>query len=293
MTEPGDDGDIPAFWQALGLPGLVDVHTHFLPEPMQRKVWEYFDRASENYGMCWPITYRLPEDERIETLRSFGVRAFPSLPYPHKAGMAPWLNAEAGALADRVPEMLRSATFHPEPTAELYVREALDDGVRVFKVHVQIGDFDPREPLLEPVWGLLASAGIPIVVHCGSGPLVGNHTGPEPIRRLLERHPTLTLIIAHAGMPEYVEFAQLAAAYENVYLDTTMVATDFTEQAMPLPADIGPRYRDLGDKILLGTDFPSIPYPYSHQLAALARRDLGDDWLRAVLHDNAARLFKL
>ena len=25
-----------AFWQRLGLPGLLDIHTHFLPEPVQR-----------------------------------------------------------------------------------------------------------------------------------------------------------------------------------------------------------------------------------------------------------------
>ena len=24
-----------AFWQRLGLPGLLDVHTHFLPPPVQ------------------------------------------------------------------------------------------------------------------------------------------------------------------------------------------------------------------------------------------------------------------
>ena len=43
--------------------------------------------------------------------------------------------------------------------------------------------------------------------------------------------------------------------------------------------------------MLLGSDFPNIPYPYAHQLEALERLDLGDDWLRAVCWDNAVRLF--
>ena len=47
------------------------------------------------------------------------------------------------------------------------------------------------------------------------------------------------------------------------------------------------------DRILLGSDFPNIPYPYLHQLQALARLELGPDWLRAVCHDNAARLLGL
>ncbi len=35
--------------------------------------------------------------------------------------------------------------------------------------------------------------------------------------------------------------------------------------------------------MLLGSDFPNIPYAYEHQLDALERLELGDDWLRAVL----------
>ena len=52
-----------------------------------------------------------------------------------------------------------------------------------------------------------------------------------------------------------------------------------------------PRLADLGHKILLGTDFPTIPYPYAHQLESLARLELGDGWLRAVCWENGAALF--
>ena len=33
--------------------------------------------------------------------------------------------------------------------------------------------------------------GRPVVIHCGSGPAPGTHTGPRPIRALLRRHPRL------------------------------------------------------------------------------------------------------
>jgi predicted TIM-barrel fold metal-dependent hydrolase len=49
----------------------------------------------------------------------------------------------------------------------------------------------------------------------------------------------------------------------------------------------------MADRILLGSDFPNIPYRYLDQLDALARLDLGTPWLRAVCHDNAARLLGL
>jgi predicted TIM-barrel fold metal-dependent hydrolase len=110
---------------------------------------------------------------------------------------------------------------------------------------------------------------------------------------LLRRHPKLTVIVAHMGLPEYVDFLDLAERYERVHLDTTMAFTDFFEEMAPFPPGLRPRLRELGlaGKVLLGSDFPNIPYPYAHQLDALARLELGDDWLRAVLWHNAADLF--
>ncbi len=293
IAPPADDADVPRYWRELGLPGLVDVHVHFLPERVQAKVWQYFGQAQTHYGASWPITYALPEEERLAVLDRLGVRAFPTLPYPHKTGMAEWLNDWSAAFAAAHPQVLQSATFYPEPGAAAYVGTALDRGARVFKVHVQIGSFDPRDALLDDVWAQLEQTGTPVVIHCGSGPLAGEHTGPEPVAGLLDRYPRLQLVVAHLGMPEYREFLDLAERYERVHLDTTMFATDFTERLMPFdPAD-RPRLAALKDKVLLGSDFPSIPYPYAHQLAALHRLDLGEDWLRAVLWQNGARLFTI
>ncbi|MEV8020498.1 amidohydrolase family protein [Streptomyces sp. NPDC086554] len=292
----GDDREaaqVVRFWERLGLPGLVDVHTHFMPERVLAKVWEYFDAAGPLVGMKWPVIYRHEEEQRIALLREFGVRAFTSMIYPHKAGMARWLNGWAAEFVRRTPDCLHTATFFPEPDVEAYVREAVDAGARVFKSHVQVGGYDPGHPLLDPVWGLLAEAGIPVVAHCGSGPAPGKHTGPEPIGRLLARHPRLRLIVAHMGMPEYADFLALAERFAEVRLDTTMVFTDFTERLNPFPREQLPRLADLGERILLGTDFPNIPYGYVHQLDALERLGLGDDWLRAVCHGNGARLFGL
>jgi predicted TIM-barrel fold metal-dependent hydrolase len=293
LEPPADDADVPRYWRELGLPGLVDVHVHFLPEPVQDKVWRFFAHASSHYGVEWPIAYDGGVEERLAVLDRLGVRAFPTLPYPHRAGMAAWLNEWSADFAAAHPAVLQSATFYPEPGASAYVAEALDRGARVFKVHVQVGAFDPRDPLLEPVWGRLEETGTPVVIHCGSGPLAGEHTGPRPVDGLLERHPGLQLVIAHLGMPEYREFLDLAERYDRVHLDTTMFATDFTERLMPFdPADL-PRLAALRDKVLLGSDFPSIPYAYAHQLAALHRLGLGEQWLRAVLWHNGARLFTI
>ena len=56
-------------WRELGLPGLFDVHVHFMPEAMQRKVWAQFDAGGDLIGREWPILYKGSDDERVAWLR--------------------------------------------------------------------------------------------------------------------------------------------------------------------------------------------------------------------------------
>jgi hypothetical protein len=282
-------------WQELGLPGLADVHVHFLPQSVMRKVWAYFDDAENNYGRAWPVEYRLPEPERLQILRGLGVRAFPALVYPHKPGMAEWLTEWALDFAETQPDVVPTGTFFPEPGAGAAVVRALERGARIFKGHVQVGAYDPRDAELDPVWGALAEAQAPVVLHCGDGPIPGPFTGVGPVTEVLRRHPTLRLVVAHAGMPRYADFLDLAERFGSVALDTTMAFTDFAEQTAPFPPGLRPRLRELGlaGKVALGSDFPNIPHPYSHQLDALVRLDLGDDWLREVLWHTPARMLGL
>jgi hypothetical protein len=298
VTGPATDADVAAWVAALGLPHLVDLHLHFLPERMQRKVWAYFDEAEANYGTAWPIHYRMSEEDRLHVLRELNVGAFAPLVYPHKPGMGAWLTDWVLDFAARTPGAVPTATIFAEPDVETYLAKALDAGARCVKAHVQVGGYDPRSPELDGAWGMIADAGVPVVVHCGHGPRPGAHTGLDVFEEVLRRHPALTAVLAHAGMPEIREALELARRYPRVHLDTTMVGVPFTESMSPLPADWTARLADMPDRIVLGTDFPSIPYAYAEQLAAIAgwaEADdrLGEPFLRAVLYDNPSRLLGL
>lgn len=283
--------------ETLDLPGLFDVHTHFYPEPMGTKVRAVFETAGPLIGRPWPIRYRGTDEELVATLQGFGVRRFSQLTYAHKPGMAEYLNDWSVGFAERFPDVLHCGTFFPEPEAGEYVGKRLADGVQLWKVHVQVGAFHVTDPLLDEAWGLIAEAGTPVILHAGSGPVPTAYTGPEPVAELLRRHPSLPLVIAHLGAPEYREFLELAERYEHVRLDTTMAFTAFfDEMGGAFPGELLPRLADLRDKVLLGSDFPNIPYPYADQIAALAALTerhprIDDAWLRAVLWHNAAELF--
>ena len=236
-VEPGTPAEVAAvvaFWQKIGLPGLVDVHAHFMPPNVLDKVWQYFEDGREA-GQAWPVAYRWPEPERVALLRAFGVRRFGALSYPHKPGMAAWLNSWAAEFAARTPDALHSGTFYPEPGAGEYVAAAIGAGARLFKAHLQVGGYDPRDELLDPVWGMLAEAGVPVIVHCGSGPTPGRYTGPGPISEVVARHPRLTMVVAHLGAPEYTDFFDLMQRYAGVYLDTTMVFTELLRAPDAVP----------------------------------------------------------
>ncbi|GAA2354349.1 amidohydrolase family protein [Dactylosporangium salmoneum] len=269
---------------------LFDVHTHFMPPRLLRSVQAYFDAEGPLVGRPWPILYRGDEDERVQTLRAQGVERFTALAYAHKPGMARGLNEWTIDFAGRAPGCLPSATFYPEEGVEEYVDAAIARGAEVFKVHLQVGAYDPREPILAPVWDRLAAERIPVVVHAGSGPVPNAFTGPGPFGELLGNHRGLRAIVAHMGAPEFEEFLDLADRHDGVHLDTTMVFTDFfggpDERLLPRIRDLG-----LAGRVLLGSDFPNIPYPYEHQIESLRRLRLGDEWLGKVCWDNAERLF--
>lgn len=285
------DADLPAFTAGLGIPGLFDVHVHFMHPNVLRKVWAYFDAQGPLIGREWPVRYRGTDEERVEQLRAMGVKRFSSLSYAHKPGVATFMNEWTREFAERTPDTLWSATFYPEPEAATYVPALIESGVQVLKAHQQVGRFAADDPLLEPVWGAVADAGVPVVLHAGSGPVPGEHTGPASVAAVLKSFPDLRLVIAHMGMPETAEFLDLADGFPNVRLDTTMAFTDFMDH--PVDAEVLARLPDLQDRVLFGTDFPNIPYEYAHQVEALARLDLGDDWLRDVLWNNGAALFEV
>ena len=133
------DDEVPGWWRGLGLPGLVDVHVHFLPDPVMNAVWDYFEQAERHYGVAWPIRYRTPVQDRLATLEALGVRAYPALVYPHKPDMAAWLSEWARGFAARTPGCVPTGTFYPEPEVASYVGAALEAGTRIFKVHLQVG----------------------------------------------------------------------------------------------------------------------------------------------------------
>ena len=260
---PRTDAEVADFARALGLPGILDIHVHFMPERMQVAVWRHFD----NLSRPWPINYRVDDESRVKTLHDLGVRRYATLAYAHKPDMAAWLNDFTLAFAREHAAAIPSFTFFPEAEAEAYVAAALADGGRVAKVHLQVSKFDPLDPLLQGVWEQLGASRTPVVIHAGAVP---DGSGGEewcgmgPVRRLLERHSDLVLVLAHLGAPDYEDAVRLAIDFPQLRVDTAMTLVDGTGFTFPEAL-----MRWLGDsptRVLFGSDFPTIPHDYAAQV---------------------------
>ena len=284
---PVDDGSTPhlAGLRALGLDGYLDAHTHWFPDTVNAKIWAYFDRH------YWPVTYRDSTERRLEWMRRNGARRFTTLAYAHRPGMAEWLNAGTMEFCGRVPEAIPCATFYPEPEAPAYVRRAIEqDGVRGFKLHLRVGAFDPGVAALEPVFEQIAAAGLPVVLHVGDAPDPGPFTVPQVLARVLARHPRLRVIVAHMGARQFDHYLELAESRPTVALDTTMVFVGFNA-CDPFPERLLARLEAISERVLFGSDFPTIPYPVSHALLSFLALPLSDGAKRRMLWDNALRWF--
>jgi len=285
------DDEVPPFLAKLGIPGIVDVHVHFLPDSVQDAVWRWFDRLTPP----WPVTYRTSAAERLDILARAGVRHHTALAYAHRPGMLRFLNDHTLALAGEVPAVIPTFTIYPEPGVGAETARCLAAGGKCVKVHLQVGGFDAVDPLLGEAWQQLAESGTPVIMHAGAvadGSGNAQWCGPDPVRRLLDTFPGLRLVIAHMGTPDQDAFVEMAEANANLWLDTAMVFTDPPYLGLT-PLQLLDRIRALGDRIVFGSDFPTIPHQFAAQVGGLAALDLGDEWLRNVLWYNGLRLFGL
>lgn len=291
---------------ALSGYAIVDAHVHAFPPRVFEAIWRWFD------AHAWPVRLRLQAREAVAHLLSRGVSRVVLLHYPHVPGMAAGLNAFAAELAREEPRAIACASVLPgEPGARVILDEALGRlGCRGVKIHCHVQCLAPDDARLDDVYDAAAAHGVPVVIHAGDAPAlragacdVHALCTPEALGRALTRHPRTTVIVPHLGAARMQEVAALLAEHERLYLDTTMAIAgllpfgeDRRTDASLAPAEQERALaivRQHADRILYGSDFPNLPFPWDHELGVLAQAGLEPAAMTAVLGGTAARLFGL
>ena len=266
--------------EKMGIPYIADIHTHFFPEVVMKLIWKWFDKVN------WEITCKGNDDKRVEVLNKNKVKYYTTLNYAHKKNMAESLNLWVYQNYKMLKGAIPFGTFYPENKVLDYVKRSYEEyGFKGYKLHLEVGKFDINESILSPVFHYIENNKIPIVIHTGNAPLSGDYTGINFFSKFIRKYPQLYAIIAHMGAGEVEEYSTLLGEYSNLRMDTTMVFVDFYATGENLDPFIS-ILSEYPDQILFGSDFPNIPYNYSHPVEKLLNSGLDEDILRKVFYKN-------
>ena len=270
----------------------IDAHTHLHPPRLFAAIRRWFGEHTR-----WNLQGPTEPDEVVAALRRAGVERFAFFSYAHRPGMARDLNRWLRDTAARFPDGIPLGTVHAaDEDPRALVDEACGEwGLGGLKVHTQVQRFHPDDPRMLPVYERLVALDRVLVIHLGTGPHTNEFTGLARFERVLERFPRLRASICHMGAFETRGALQLLDRYPHLHLDTTMAMTEaslpFTgiDPAMVRDADLV-RY---ADRILFGSDFPNLPYPYEAERGGLWARNLPMEVYRRIFYENARAFFKI
>jgi predicted TIM-barrel fold metal-dependent hydrolase len=216
-------------------------------------------------------------------------------------GAPPCSNDYVAAFRDRHPATVRQAWGAVDPhKGEAAVAEA-ERGVRDlnllgFHFHPIMGRYSVADPALRPLWETISALGVPVMIDVGTTGMgagmpggMGSqlaHASPMSVDALAAAFPGLTIIASHPGWPWIEEMTAVALHKGNVFWELSGWAPKYYPES--LRRDIRSRLRD---KIMFGSDHPSLPY--ARILDEWAELGLADDVLEQVFHGNAERILGL
>ena len=274
-----------------GLPPVIDAHVHVFPHNIFTSIWKWFD---EN---AWHIRYQLSTSEIFECLLSHGLKHIVALQYAHKPGIAGKLNQymaeQCREFKNRVTGM--ATVFPGEDDAANILQEAFDAGLGGLKLHAHVQCFDMNAEYMNCLYECCQKNSKPLVMHIGREPKSLAYScdpyelcSADKFEQILEDFPDLKICVPHLGFDEIAAYREMIEQYDNLWLDTTMVITDYFPVAEGFTLC---QYRS--DRIMYGSDFPNIPYAWDRELKVLEAADLSQEAMENISYKNAAAFYDL
>ena len=258
---------------------IIDAHCHVYPDKIARKA---SDSTSEFYHM--PSLY----DGKISTLLEEGgkvgighfvIQSVATTPH-QVSGINRFIAATVAAGGGKFTGL---GTLHPDSEdLEAEIEEIIALGLRGVKLHPDIQRVGIDEERANRIYALCEGR-LPILMHTGDHRF--DFSNPNRMKPILDRYKNLTVIGAHfGGWSVWEEAEAMLVGYENFYVDCSSSLYALSpERATALIRAYGT------DRVLFGTDDPM--WEIATELARFMRLDLSDAERRAILSENAARLF--
>lgn len=273
------------------LPFVIDAHVHIAPAGVFNAVWKWFDKNA------WPVRYQMTSSQIFQFLLSHGIKHIIALQYAHKPGISRQLNAY---MSEKCKEFENQVTgmatvFPGEDKAQKILQEAFDSGLGGLKLHAHVQCFDMNADYMNGLYECCQINNKPMITHVGREPNSPAYScdpyqlcSAQKLERILIDFPDLKICVPHLGFDEISAYKNMIEKYDNLWLDTTMVMTDY----FPIQEKIGlDHYRS--DRIMYGSDFPNIPFAWDRELKELKIFNLSHKIMEKIMCKNAVDFFNL
>ena len=277
---------------------ITDVHVHvqpwwmLKPSTRERMVKGRADLAAVEAMMRDP-------DEVLRRMDEAGIARIGVINYvsPALMGFTDEVNPYVAKVAEAAPERLIAfggVDVVGDPHPGDAVDRMRDLGVRAIKLHPPHQEFAANAyrdglPGLAEVYARAQELAMPIMVHTGTSIFPGARNvfaDPLPLDDVGVDFPELDVIVAHLGRPLWSEASLfLLRRHARFWGDVSGIPPQGLLKYFP-------RFVDVADKLLWGTDWPGPMVPGMREnLDRFLALDLSEDVRRKVLQDNADRLF--
>jgi uncharacterized protein len=201
---------------------------------------------------------------------------------------------DMAALAAHNPARIKFAANinpHVHYPVDEELRRQLALGAVALKVHPVHGGFPVHDRALYPAYEICQSAGLPVIVHCGTSTFPGasNRFGdPTLLDEVLRDFRSLDVVLAHGGRGWWYDAAAfLALSNERVWIELSGLPPS------RLPAYYARHnWARLTRRMIFATDWPGIP-GIAKNARAVAALCPDNETADLVLAGNAARVYHL
>ena len=275
---------------------VVDFHIHAYDYPVNapRSFVEFMDREmAKTYGSYAKFVEQYTTGESyLRVLDDAGVDYGVILAELAPITSAIATNETVEQLCRGNPRLIPFASINPyliaNPAQELE-RLVSEHGFRGLKLYPTYNYFYPNEPMLYPIYAKAQVLGIPVKWHTGTSAFPASrlkYGDPMHIDDVAVDFPDLVAIITHSGRPLWYDTAYtLARMRPNVYMEIAGLPPKRL-------LDYFPDLERVSDKVLFGSDWPSVP-TMKGNVDALRALPLSAEAKERILGGNAARLLKL
>ena len=277
----------------------IDVHTHAWKSALQ--VGDAPSESQEAMGRYFryaPQHQTVPE--MAEMYRKLKMAFVVFTVDGEKGSSRKITNEEIAELAHKHADVaIPFASINPHRGADgvRMARKLISEyGVKGFKFHPQVQDFNPNDTLAYPLYEVIAEAKLPALFHSGqTGVGAGTRGGsgirlkygnPMLVDDVAVDFPDMPIVLAHPSFPWQEEALSVATHKPNVYIDLSGWSPKYFPPILVQYANTL-----LKDKILFGSDYPVMdPVRWMEEFDKLP---IKPEVRPLIMKQNAAKLLKL